>query len=447
MRRSIAILLLAAGILLLLGTVTLYSSTTWQPGLQRLYLHLCWLAAGGACCALAASVPYSRLRQFHAPQWLLALACFLLAATLVPGIGVARNGALRWLPFGQPSEFAKLALIVFLADYCTTNQARMHQRTAGFLCPGLLAGLVGLLVFVEPDWGTTTLLAAVALAMLAVAGSHWGYLLSAGIIGAELFASLLLRNALRMERLLAFLDPERYKEGVGWQGWHSLLALGSGGWFGCFFGEGSHKNGFVPEQQTDFVLSLIGEELGLVGTALVLLLFVILLLCGARIAWRIADPFGQLLAFGILLLISLQALINVGVVTSSLPNKGIALPFVSYGGSSMVCMLTGLGLLINVARYGPVRADEKAGNPFGTRTRAKVGGPVGSLLYRSARSGAGGLRRMINRWMRARRNSRFPSVPVHPYQRPPRRVGDRRSAHPLGRWSNRPGRVTLTPGE
>jgi cell division protein FtsW len=256
----------------------------------------------------------------------------------------------------KPSEFAKLALIIYLADYCAAHQDRMRERTAGFLYPGFVAGAVGLLIFVEPDWGTTTLVAAVALGMLAIAGSYWGYLLSASIIGAELFALLLLRNALRMDRFLAFLDPEQYKEGVGWQGWHSLLALGSGGWLGTFFGEGSHKNGFVPEQQTDFVLSLIGEELGFLGTALVLLLFVIIFLCGIRVAWKVQEPFGQLLACGISLLIGLQAFINFGVVTSSLPNKGIPLPFVSYGGSSLVCMLTCVGLLISVARNGTAKS-------------------------------------------------------------------------------------------
>jgi cell division protein FtsW len=352
MRRLPSILLLAVGTLLLLGTLALFSSTTWQPSLHRLWLHLCWMAVGGVCCGVAASVGYVRLGRGSVPKWLLCLACVLLAATLVPGIGVVRNGATRWLLFGQPSEFAKLALIIFLADYGAANQARMCERMAGFLYPALAAGLIGLLVFLEPDWGTATLLATVTLSLLAIAGSHWGYLLSATLIGAELFALLLLHNALRMERFLAFLDPEKYRDGVGWQGWHSLLALGSGGWFGTGFGEGGQKNGFVPEQQTDFVLSLIGEELGFVGVALVLLLFVIVMLSGIRIAWKAVDPFGQLLAAGISLLIGFQALINFGVVTSSLPNKGIALPFVSYGGSSLVCMLTALGLLISVARKG-----------------------------------------------------------------------------------------------
>jgi cell division protein FtsW len=419
MKRLIAILLLAVGILLLLGTMALYSSTTWQPRLQRVYQHICWIAVGGGCCALAAFVPYPRLRQFHAPKWLLALAVLFLAATLVPGIGVARNGALRWLPFGQPSEFAKFALIIFLADHCAASQSRMCERTAGFFYPGLLAGLVGLLVFIEPDWGTTSLLGAVTLAMLAVAGGDGGHLLSTVIVGAEVFTLLLLRNALRMERFLAFLDPERHKEGVGWQGWHSLLALGSGGWLGTFFGGGSHKNGFVPEQQTDFVLSLIGEELGFAGTTLVLTLFVVILLCGTRIAWKVSDPFGQLLAFGVTILIGLQAFINFGVVTSILPNKGIALPFVSYGGSSLVCMLTALGLLISVARYGPWCAGAGTDEHPAGGVNGKAGGPVGSLLYSSAQLSGGSLRHSIIRWIRRRRSSRFPSVPRHGYQRLP----------------------------
>ena len=420
MKRLITILMLAVGILLLVGTVALYSSTTWQPRLQRVYLHLCWVTVGGICCVAAATVPYSRLRQLHIPAWLLGIACLGLGAALIPGIGVTRNGAFRWLPFGQPSELAKLALIIFLADYAAANQGRMGERNAGFLYPCLAAGLVGLLIFLEPDWGTTALLALVVLAMLAVAGSHWGYLLSAAIIGCQSFVLLLLGNSLRLERLLAFLDPEKYKVGVGWQGWHSLLALGSGGWFGTFLGEGVHKNGYVPEQQTDFILSLIGEEQGFVGTGLILALFVLILLCGTRIAWKIANPFGQLLAFGITMLISLQAFINFGVVTSTLPNKGIALPFVSYGGSSLVCMLTALGLLISVARYGPRLADRDPQEGLVVQRRSMVGGPVGSLLYSSLESGAGGLKQAIRRWVRSRRNSRFPLVALHPYQRPPR---------------------------
>lgn len=421
MRKLTTILFLSVAMLLLLGTVALFSTTTYQPRLDRLWLHLCWIALGGICCAFACLADYAWLRSFHLPKCLLGLACILLVAVLVPGIGVARNGAVRWLFFGQPSEFAKLALIIFLADYGATRQSRMQERNAGFILPGVMAGVIVLLVFMEPDWGTAALIATVSLAMLAVAGTHWGYLLSATIAGAELFALLLLKNSLRMERFLAFRDPEQYKDGVGWQGWHSLLSLGSGGWLGTFFGEGRHKNGFVPEQQTDFVLSLLGEETGFLGAALVLSLFVLILLCGARIAWRVSDPFGQLLVSGITVLIGLQAFINIGVVTSSLPNKGIALPFVSYGGSNLVCMFTCLGLLISVARHGAVFADASSETQFVAHTRPKAGGPVGSLLDNSSQPAPKRLWRNLVRWFRTRANSRFPSVPLHAYQRPPRR--------------------------
>jgi len=175
----------------------------------------------------------------------------------------------------------------------------------------------------------------------------------------------------------------------------------------------------VPEQQTDFILSLLGEELGFVGTALVLFLCAVILLCGVRIAWKIADPFGQLLAFGISLLIGVQAFINIGVVTSSLPNKGIALPFVSYGGSSTVCMLTCLGLLISVARHGPLPARNPANQPVSPQPTHRPIGPVGSLLDSSLAPRRANLWHTLARLARCIRRRRFPATPIHPYQKPP----------------------------
>ena len=383
MKRISLTLLSSALVLLALGTVMLFSSTAGQPDLQRFHLHLCWLGLGLGCGAAAALLPYGWLRRAHLPKWTLGLSVLLLGAVFLPGLGVARNGALRWLPFGQPSEFAKLALLIFLADYAASHQDRMQERSAGFLWPGCVAGVVSALVFAEPDWGTAGLLGAVALAMLTLGGAHWGYIVASLVIGAELFGLFLVQNPLRLERVLAFMDPEQYRHGIGWQAWQSLLALGNGGLAGTSFGEGTHKNGFVPEQQTDFVLSLVGEELGFVGTGLVLLLFAGIVLCGARMAWRADEPFGQLLAAGITLLIGLQALINIGVVTSSLPNKGIALPFVSYGGSSLVCLLTGVGLLVSIARHAPLcpGLPPRAASAQGAQN--KSAGPVGSLLDNS----------------------------------------------------------------
>jgi cell division protein FtsW len=354
MRIILSILQFALATLLLIGLLMLYSSTTYHLSLARVESQFCWVGLGVACYWITSRLHYNRLRQWHLAECLVAGAILLLLAVLVPGIGVFRNGAARWLPFGQPSECAKIALLIFLADYAAKHSGRMQERNAGFLLPAGIASLAALLIFAEPDWGTAALLVGFTLTLLFIAGTHWGYLASAFIIGVELFALLLARNTMRLQRILAFLDPEQYQRGIGWQGWHSLLALGCGGCFGVFVGNGSQKNGFVPEQQTDFILSLIGEELGFAGTVTVLILFMIIVLCGVRIAWKVADPFGQLLAAGATILIALQALINIGVVTSSLPNKGIALPFLSYGGSNMLCMLVSAGLLASVARHGQV---------------------------------------------------------------------------------------------
>lgn len=371
MKTIIATLLLAVGVLLMLGTVILFSATMTQPHLARLNQHLWSMLLGAICCALAATFNYTWLQKFHLPAILLGFALGLLLAVFVPGIGVTKNAATRWLFFGQPSEFAKLALIIFLADYCARHRTRMEERTIGFARPGMFALLIGGLVFLEPDWGSAGLLVIVALAMLYVGGAHWGYLLATVIVGSELFTLLLLRNQLRLERVLAFLHPDQYQDGAGWQAWQALLSLAKGGLFGASLGEGSHKYGFVPEEQTDFVLALIGEELGYVGTMLVLVLFVCVIICGMRIANRAAEPFGRLLAFGLTFLIGAQALINIGVVTSSLPNKGIALPFVSYGGSGLVIMLSCVGLLISIGlrAHEPVKIHDESKS---TAIRAKT---------------------------------------------------------------------------
>jgi cell division protein FtsW len=429
MRRLIAILLLCTATLVMLGAVVVSSVTIAQPTAQLWHLHLRWLGVGALCCAGAAALPYGWLRRGHLPWLLLGVAVVLLVAVLVPGLGVMKNGARRWLFFGgQPSEFAKLALVLFLAHYGALHQDRMRERDRGFVWPGLPAALVVALVFFEPDWGTAMLLAVLAALLLFLAGTHGFYLLSAGIISLEVFALLLLHNEMRLARFLSFLDPEKYQYGIGWQAWHALLALGAGGTWGRFFGEGLHKFGHVPECSTDFILAILGEELGLAGMTLVVTLFVTLLGCGARLAWRVTDPFAQLLAAGLTFLIGLQAFLNIGVVTSSLPNKGLPLPFVSYGGSSLVCMLTCVGLLVSVARGAPLTVPGPGWNPSRRGRRVRVGGPVGSLLAGPGDCPPSGLRRRLAEWRGALRKHRFPAFPRHSYQRLPRRMASARPA-------------------
>jgi cell division protein FtsW len=349
-----AILALGALMLMALGVVTLDSASVHAKAPYRLYDHLKWLGLGLGVCAALAWFDYRKLRRWRLPVLGLAAATVALGLVLIPGIGDLVNNARRWFRFGgQPSEFAKVALLIWLADYAARHLDRMRERGTGFFRAGLWPLLVAGLVFAEPDWGTAALLAAVAGGVLLAAGTYWGYLLASAIAGVELLTFFLCRDLHRLYRVLVFLDPGQYKDGPGWQVYHSLLSLGSGGLWGPFFGGGSHKHGFVPEQKTDFVFSLIGEELGLVGCTLVLALFAIVLACGIRLVWRTKDAFGQFLALGATLLVVLQACINIAVVTGSMPNKGIPLPFISYGGSNLVAMCACLGLMLSVARHGP----------------------------------------------------------------------------------------------
>jgi cell division protein FtsW len=278
----------------------------------------------------------------------------LLVAVLGPGIGVRRGGAQRWLNLFQqsfqPSELAKLALVILLAHYGERYQRFMSSVGRGLVVPGLFICLTLGLVFLEPDWGTTLLLGAASAIMLLVAGVRWRFFFPPLIVGAVLFVVFLLHNPVRMKRVLSWMNPEDTKEGVGYQSWQAMLALGSGGWTGLGLGNGRQKFGYLPEHQTDFIFANIGEELGLVATLAVVLAFVVLLLCGICIAWHSRDTFGLLLATGLTFLIGLQAFINIGVVTSALPNKGLPLPFISRGGSNLFLMLLSVGLLLSVAR-------------------------------------------------------------------------------------------------
>lgn len=353
MRFAISILAVCVAALLGLGMVMLYSSSMVQVGARYLMMQLVWCGVGLVACVVAASLDYRHLKKV---SWLLlALAVALLALVLVPGLGLKINGARRWLGLGgfrfQPSELAKLALIIALAHYAERNQRHMPTFARGIAIPATFIGLVLGLIFIEPDYGTTLLLAAVSAALLLIAGVRWGFLLPPVLAGLAAFSLSVWHNPMRLQRVLAFLHPEKHQDGVGYQTYQAMLALGSGGWTGLGLGNGRQKLGFVPEHHTDFILSIVGEELGLVATLAVVVGFLVLVACGMRIAWRAHDLFGMLLGSGITILIGLQAFINIGVVTSALPNKGLPLPFISYGGSNLLIMLTCTGILISIARH------------------------------------------------------------------------------------------------
>jgi len=337
--------------------VMLYSSSMTQVGVHYLVLQLVWCAFGLTFCAAATAFDYQLLKKLAWPIFVLALT--LLVLVLVPHLGRKINGARRWFDFHgvrfQPSELAKLALVILLAWYGHHFQRQMHTLNRGVVLPGVFIVLVLGLVFVEPDRGTTILLAAVSGAMLLVAGVRWKYIVPPVVLGAVALAISLLFDPMRMRRIFSWWNLEEHKDGVGYQAYQAMIALGSGGWTGLGLGNGRQKLGFVPEDHTDFIFSIIGEELGLIATLFILLSFVVIVICGIYIALNARDTFGFLLGTGLTLLIGLQAAINIGVVTSALPNKGLPLPFISYGGSNLMAMFTCVGILFSIARHAQVR--------------------------------------------------------------------------------------------
>ncbi|HEX5219366.1 MAG TPA: putative lipid II flippase FtsW [Verrucomicrobiae bacterium] len=384
MKFAITTLATCVAALLMLGLVMLYSASMNMPdktdktrvnvvGANLLKAQAMWCALGLVACAVAASLDYRLLRKFAWPLFgvtIVLLAPLAVGALLklpIPYLCKPVNGAWRWFNLGgvsfQPSELAKVTLIIMLAWYCERNQRQMHTWLRGLVFPAIIIGLPLGLIFVEPDRGTTVLLAAVAGTMLLVAGVQWRYIVPTIVLAMVGLAFSLWHDPVRRGRILSWLAPEATKQGVGYQADQAMIALGSGGWFGLGLGNGRQKLGFVPEHHTDFILSIIGEELGLMATVGVIIGFVLIVICGVYIATHARDTFGTMLATGITFLIGLQAFINIGVVTSALPNKGLALPFISYGGSSLLAMLGCIGLLLSVARQAR-EGEVKTINPF-----------------------------------------------------------------------------------
>jgi cell division protein FtsW len=370
MKFAVTTLAFCVAALLALGLVMLYSSSMSQVGAHYLMLQLIWCAFGFVLCVAATTLDYQWLKKAAWPLFLIALALLVLVLLPLPhGMTKRINGAHRWFILPgmrlQPSEFAKLALVIMLAWYCERSQRHMHTWKRGVVLPGLIIAAVLGLVFVEPDRGTTILLAAVSGALLLLAGARWKYIIPPVILGVIALGISILFDPMRLKRIFSWWDLEQHKDGVGYQAYQAMIALGSGGWTGLGLGNGRQKLGFVPEDHTDFILSIIGEELGLMATLFILLAFVIIVICGIYIALNARDLFGFLLGSGLTLLIGLQAAINIGVVTSALPNKGLPLPFISYGGSNLMAMLTCVGILFSIARHAQVR-EKIPGSAIGT---------------------------------------------------------------------------------
>jgi cell division protein FtsW len=357
--------------LLSLGLVMLYSVSPPQESARLLSRQLLAAALGLGGAMVVVLAGYRRLRPLA--WWLFALALVLLVAVLV--IGVRVNGARRWFRFAglqfQPSDMAKLALLLALAHYGAYCQRLMRTVRWGLCWPALMVASVAGLVFVEPDWGTAMLLVAVSVVVLLVAGVRWLHLAPPLLLGVAALAGVVVLNPLRSDRVnvrtnrfYSWLHLEETRRGAGFQAWLSRAALTSGGPTGVGLNQSRHKD-TLPEDQTDFIFAIIGEEFGFAGAAAVVVVYVALFVGGMLAAGRAPDTFGQLLGTGISFLLGTQALINIGVVSSALPNKGLALPYISYGGSNLMMMLICAGVLVSLACARPAGLNVAAVTPPG----------------------------------------------------------------------------------
>lgn len=363
--------LLAFGVLMVYSASGARALDARDDAQYYLALQSAWAGLGLVGMALAARFDYHRLRPLALP--LLILAVVLLVAVLLPGLGVRGGGASRWLRLGglaavQPAEFAKLALIVYLAAWLSARPPDLARSGTAFGFV-LIVGIVTGLVVLEPDLGTTIVIAAIALAMYFAAGARIREFVVVAVLAAAAMAALAVAAPYRLMRLLAFADPWSDPEGIGYQTVQALYALALGGIFGEGLGMGREKFGYLPAPYTDSIFAVIGDELGLFGALVVVALFLTVVIQGLRIAGRAPDTFGSLLAVGIVAWLGFQAWINMAVVASLVPMTGIPLPFISYGGSSLLVSLTAIGILLNVGRQAGLSFGRTAGDPHSARRR------------------------------------------------------------------------------
>ena len=354
-RISIAVIVT---LLLSIGTVMIYSSSgvyaLQELGNKTYFLsrHVFFLMVGLVLTVMVMAFDYRNMQKFAKPLALFTF--FLLVLVLIPGIGKASFGARRWFRIGvfnfQPSEFAKLAILFYMADFLTRKQNKLYSFWEGFLPPVVMMGIASLLIVKQPDLGNSVLLAGIVLIMMFVAGGRPLHVIFLVLRAMPFLYFLIARVPYRLARIMAFLDPWQDSQGIGFQLSQSQIALGSGGLWGVGLGKSVQKLFYLPAAHTDFILSILGEELGLIGTMGVVFLFVALIWQGARIAKRTTDPFGYYLAVGIVTRLGLQAVVNIGVSIGALPTKGLPLPFVSYGGSALIFNMMAVGLLLNISR-------------------------------------------------------------------------------------------------
>lgn len=348
----------AAVALAVLGLMMVFSAS-YSTGMQNyqdpyffIKRQLAHATIGALVMMITMRIDYRIWRPLALPGLLVAFALLVLVLL----IGVEVNGAKAWINLGitnfQPAEFTKLALINFTAAYIAYRRGGMRRFWTGLVPPLAVLALAFGLIMLQPDFGTGVVLLSAIVLMLFAGGANVGHIAAMGLCGLPVLGYMIYQRPYRLRRIVSFLDPWKDPLDSGWNIIQSLLAIGSGGLFGLGLGEGRQKFAYLPEQHTDFIFSVLGEELGFVGTATVLFLFFVIAWRGYRAALTAPDLFGSMLAVGLTSVICFQAILNIGVATGSLPVTGVTLPFLSFGGTSLVATFAAVGVLLNISRAG-----------------------------------------------------------------------------------------------
>jgi len=358
MRQIRISILVMVSILLIIGTVMIYSSSgiyayeKYGDSLFFLKRQIVFLCIGILLSLAVLAIDYHQIQKFSKPLLLVSLVLLLLV--LVPSLGSQVSGARRWFKIWrfsfQPSELVKLSIIIYLADILSRKGPFVNKFTSGFLPPLLVSGFTIGLILLQPDLGTAISIGCITFILFFAVGVSWKYLAYTLASTLPILAILVFKVPYRMRRIAVFLNPWADPQGSGFQIIQSFLALGSGGLFGLGLGMSRQKLLYLPAAHTDFIFSIIGEELGLIGTASVTILFIALIWQAMRIAFKTRESFGRLLSLGVSSLIAVESIVNIGVSTGSLPTKGLPLPFISYGGSSLIFHMMAIALLLNIAR-------------------------------------------------------------------------------------------------
>ncbi|MFV2046489.1 stage V sporulation protein E [Metabacillus sp. YM-086] len=349
----LTLLLLTIGLIMVYSASAVWATYKFDDSFFFAKRQLLFAGVGVIAMFFIMNVDYWTWRTWS--KMLIIICFFLLIAVLIPGIGMERNGSRSWIGVGafsiQPSEFMKLAMIAFLAKFLSENQKKITSFKKGLVPSlGLVFTAFGI-IMLQPDLGTGTVMVGTCIVMIFVSGARVVHFAWLGLLGVVGFVALVLSAPYRIKRITSFLDPWEDPLGSGFQIIQSLYAIGPGGLFGQGLGQSRQKFFYLPEPQTDFIFAILAEELGFIGGSLVILLFGLLLWRGVRIALGAPDLYGSFLAIGIITMVAIQVMINIGVVTGLMPVTGITLPFLSYGGSSLTLMLMAMGVLLNVSRY------------------------------------------------------------------------------------------------